>query len=105
MQLLGTKHEIEERLVGSSDLEVAEGLDASADHRRLGNGDDHRPSPLTYADEQRLLQIDGPPVRLLFGTDATQIDLIAEALDACTDSPDWPDLEIREHKKVPAPLG
>jgi hypothetical protein len=101
MQLLGTKEEIEERLLGSADFHRPTKLDASSDRRAIGASQSVARSPLTYADEQRLLGADGPKIRLVFGTEATGVDQLNRALRACVQSPDWPGIELKEHKRVP----
>jgi hypothetical protein len=103
MQLLGTEEEIAERLLSDTGREQMSALDASSDRRPLGDADSHGRSPLSYADERRLLGPEGPSVRLVFGTAATQVENLGAALTACEGSPDWPRLVVHTHKRVPSP--
>jgi hypothetical protein len=102
LQLLGTKSEIESRLLSDEGRDRARTLDASRDRRPLAGPSDPQRSPLTYADEQRVLEPSGPRVRLILGTSATRVEGVIEALEHAAGSPDWPQIETRRHARVPA---
>ena len=102
MQLLGTPKEIEDVLLDEEGRAHLTTLDASRDRRPASeNGSEPARSPLTFADEQRVLSPGGPRIRLLLGTDATQVDGVIEALEKAITSNDWPQLAASVYKRVP----
>ncbi len=102
MQLLGTLREIEDVLLDDEGRDHPTTVNAGRDRRPASDeSSDPARSPLTFAEEQRVLSPDGPPVRLLLGTTATQVGNAVEALQRAIDSPDWPLLAHRVYRRVP----
>lgn len=103
MQLLGTREEVEERLLAEAERADVTRFEPSVYRRSLRSAQPAGPrSPMTFADERALLG-DGPPVRLVCGSDATHVGKLVEALKSAVDTPDWPQLAFREHKRTPSP--
>ncbi|MGU3658506.1 AAA family ATPase [Methylobacterium fujisawaense] len=85
-RLLGTRDEVETKLIEFLDREGPNEFDPKS-HRRLleaakgYENADGRPSPLTLVQERELLA-DPTPVKLVFGTPVADVDLVSLALDS-----------------------
>jgi hypothetical protein len=96
LRLLGSnRDEIEERLLTeAANLEPPVKFAPARLRRPLEKSGRPARSPLTYSDEEALLGRDGPLVRIVFGTPATRVELVSEALRRCAEAGEWPGLDV-----------
>ena len=83
-RLLGTRDEVETKLLGFFDRPGPNEFDPKSHRRHLDpavgyENEDRRPSPLTLVQERDLLA-DPTPVKLVFGTPMADVDLVSLAL-------------------------
>lgn len=95
VRLFGEQDMIEERLLDLHELEVVDSLDKSRLRRAVGSTSEIPRSPFTHDDEKRLLREDGPPIRVVFGSRATGIELALEAIRACKTERGYEDVNFR----------
>jgi hypothetical protein len=107
VRLLGSIRDIWVRLGELANKPAPVAFDADHHHVRLGGGDPPRFSPLTYAQE-RLLTEQRSSVALLFGSRATHLEDLGEALRRALVNSERPDqgasLRVPEHLHTPREL-
>jgi hypothetical protein len=95
LRLLGGADEITDALLRAVEVPPPNRIEPSHMRRKLENDG---PSPLTFREEELLLGVDDRPLRVVFGTPATRVATVTDALRAAAAEDGAP--RLRDHGRL-----